>query len=365
MAALTLRDRDAIVTEEGLVFRVFGYSHPSDAYFCDAEYAPATVFRSGNPKAFRNQGQNVFYKFYEDEGWKLVENSFPQYMILHEMLQKKVIGVNHRAISEVRKPEKELKKLIQTEPRDSLLAAMRNVLDIAVNQCGLSVENFGVFGSLLHGFYHPEFSDIDLIVYGKGNVARLRKALQELYEAKSSLLRNEFETDESIKGKVWRFRNFTPEEFSWHQRRKIVYSLLDSKESGRTIKTEFELVRGWKEIRNEYNPETRILQRGWVRMLARVRDDNDAPFIPSVYHIEPLKILEGGRQAQQVKRIISYMEEFRMQAFRDETIYVEGNLEEVIGNKDNFFQIALTYCPRYYEQVLKIARAQGFSAQSQ
>jgi hypothetical protein len=47
------------------------------------------------------------------------------------------------------------------------------------------------------------------------------------------------------------------------------------------------------------------------------------------------------------------MEEFRMQVFTDETIYVEGNLEQVIGNDSNFFQIVLTYCPRYYEQVLK------------
>jgi predicted nucleotidyltransferase len=355
LATSKLRDRDAIVTEEGLVFRVFGYSHPSDACVCDVEYAPATIFKSDNPKAFRNQGQNVFYKFYEDEGWKFVQNSYPQYMLLHEMLQKRVIGVNHRAISGVRKPEKELKKLVQTEPEDSLLATMRKVLDIAVNQAGLPIENFGVFGSLLHGFYHPEFSDIDLTVYGKENIARLRKTLQELHGSESSLLRNEFETDESIKGKAWRFQNFTPKEFLWHQRRKFIYALFDSKENGRTIKTEFEPVKDWKDIRSEYDPAARIFQRGWVRMLARVGEDSEAPFIPSVYHIEPLKILEGGRQAQQVKRIVSYMEEFRMQAFKDEIVCVEGNLEEVTGDKANFFQIALTYCPRYYEQVLKKA----------
>jgi predicted nucleotidyltransferase len=354
LATSKLRDRDTIVTEEGLVFRVFGYSHPSDAYICDLEYAPAKIFRSDNPKAFRNQGQNVFYKFYEDEGWKFVQNSYPRYMIMHEMLQRKVIGVNIPAISEFRKPEKELMKLIQTKPGDSLLAAMRNVLDIAVYQSGLPIENFGVFGSLLHGFYHPGFSDIDLIVYGKENVARLRKTLQELYEPKFSLLRNEFETDESIAGKIWRFRNFTQKEFLWHQRRKLIYSLFDGKKTGRIIKAEFEPVKSWEEIHTEYNPGTRILQRGWVRMLARIGEDGDAPFIPSVYHIEPLKILEGRSQALQVKRIISYLEEFRMQAFRDETIYVEGNLEEVTGDKDSFFQIALTYCPRYYEQVLKI-----------
>jgi predicted nucleotidyltransferase len=356
LATPRLRDRDAIITEEGLVFRVFGYSHPADAYVCDIEYAPATVFKSDNPKAFRNEGQSVFYKFYEDEGWKFLEKNYPQYMIPHEMLQKKVAGVKNRDISKVLKPEKTLAKLIQTEPKDTLLKAMRNVLNITVKQSGLSADSFGVFGSMLHGFYHPAFSDIDLTVYGEENIARLRKTLDELYADKSSVLRNEFETDHSISGKVWRFRNLTLKEFLWHQRRKLVYSLFENKETGRTIKTEFEPVKDWKSISSEYNPAKKILQRGWVKLLARIKDDSDAPFIPSVYYIEPLKILEGGKQAQHVKRIVSYMEEFRMQAFRDETIYVEGNLEEVTGDEDEFFQVTLTYCPRYYEQVLKIAR---------
>jgi hypothetical protein len=49
------------------------------------------------------------------------------------------------------------------------------------------------------------------------------------------------------------------------------------------------------------------------------------------------------------------MEEFRMQAQKGETVYVEGNLEEVTTSRGNFYQVALTYCPRYYEQVLKAA----------
>lgn len=355
MATSKLRDRDAIVTEEGLIFRVFGYSHPSNTYICDAEYAPATIFKSDNPKAFRNQGQSVFYKFYEDEGWKFVQNYYPQYMIPHEMLQKKVVGVCYQAIREVRKPEKALEKLVQTEPKDSLVASMRNVLDIAVDQSGVTSKSFGVFGSLLHGFYHPGFSDIDLIIYGKENVAKLRKTLQELHGSMSSPLQNEFGKGESLKGKEWRFRNFTPKEFFWHQRRKSIYSLFDSKDSGRIVKTEFEPVKDWEEISSEYCPANRILQRGWVGMWARVTEDSEAPFIPSVYSVEPLKIQKGGRQAKQVERIISYMEEFRMQASKDEIIYVEGNLEEVTGERDSFFQMALTYCPRYYEQVLKLA----------
>ena len=355
MATLRLRDRDAIVTTEGLIFRVFGYSHPSSAFICDVEYAPATIFKSDNPKAFRNKGGHVFYKFYENEGWKFIQDNFPQYVVLHEMLGKRVVGVSRRDILEVRMPEVRLGELVKTKPEDDLLEAMHCVLEFATHCSGLSPENFGVFGSLLHGFYNAKFSDIDLIIYGRRNVAKLCETLQELYESGSSPLRNEFVADESIGGKNWRFRNFSEEEYLWQQRRKLIYALFVDEKSGRTIKTEFEPVKEWREISNEYDTEASIRQRGWTRMLARITEDTDAPFIPSVYGIEPFEILEGAREALEAKRIISYMEEFRLQARTDETVYVEGNLEQVETPRDSFYQIALTYCPRYYEQVLKVS----------
>jgi predicted nucleotidyltransferase len=352
LATLDLRDRDGIVTKEGLIFRIFGYAHPSNSCICDVEYAPDTIFKSSNPKALRQEGQNVFYKFYEDEGWKFIQNKYPQYMIFHEMLRKKVAGVNRCDIVETRRPELKLRKLLKSEPVDGLLVAMRNVLGVVTRYSGLSTGNFGVFGSLLHGFYHPNFSDIDLIIYGGQNVVRLCETLQELYEALDSPLQNEFETDEAMKGKIWRFRNLSMKEFAWHQRRKQVYAVFKDEKS-RRIKTEFEPVKDWKEVSNEYGSETRIFHRGWAKILARVIGDADAPFIPSVYKVEPLRTLVGKREAQEVVRIVSYMEEFRMQVHKDETVCVEGNLEEVTTRKSHSYQIALTYCPRYYEQALK------------
>ena len=59
--------------------------------------------------------------------------------------------------------------------------------------------------------------------------------------------------------------------------------------------------------------------------------------------------------ALEAVRVFSYMEEFRLQAQKDEEVCVEGNLEEVVSSKGKFHQITLTYCPRYYEQVLKVA----------
>ena len=96
MASVTppqLRDRDGIVTREGLIFRVFGYSHPPDAYICDAEYASAEIFTSKDPRAPRDgSGSSMFYKFYDDEGLKFVFKNYPQHTFLHEMLGVKLVG---------------------------------------------------------------------------------------------------------------------------------------------------------------------------------------------------------------------------------------------------------------------------------
>lgn len=354
MPNLGLRDRDAIVTNEGLIFRALGYSHPPNAYICDAEYAPAEHFKSDNLKALRTKDQHVFYKFYEDEAWKFLQNKFPKYLIFHDMIQRKTIGVSQDDIKEVRKPNEKLARLIKMKPEDELLAALQNALGLLTQHSGLAAKNFGVFGSILHGFYHPHFSDLDFTVYGRKNVLRLCETLQELQADSSSRFTNEFETNESIKGKQWHFKNLNPKEFVWQQRRKLIYSLFKDEKTGRIIKTEFEPVKEWKEIDSDYDSKTRIVQKGWTKMCARIAGDDGALFMPSIYNVEPVKVLQGESSASEVTRIVSYMEEFRMQARRDETVYVEGNLEEVITPEERLTQISLTYCPRYYEQVLKV-----------
>jgi predicted nucleotidyltransferase len=354
LAPLTLRDRDAIFTREGLIFRVFGYSHPQNAFICDAEYASAKIFTSNDPRAPRTGGNQLFYKFYNDEGLKLVFARFPQYTVFHEMLRQKVIGVNQADVAEARKPEEQLHALVGADPKDELVDAMQRVLGIVLQGSGLSVKNFGLFGSMLHGFHHPKFSDIDLIVYGKKENAKTRETLEALYSDGASGLRNEFGTNEAMRGKQWRFKNYSVKEFIWHQRRKQIYGLFDDAESGRIIKAEFEPVKAWSEIASEYDPEAQIVHKGWVKINARVTADADAPFIPSVYAIEPLEVVSGTREALEAVRVFSYMEEFRLQAQKDEMICVEGNLEEVVSPKGRFHQITLTYCPRYYEQVLKV-----------
>jgi predicted nucleotidyltransferase len=274
-------------------------------------------------------------------------------MISHEMIGKEVVGVTLKNIHEVRSPTKVLQKLGKNESKDALLRALQHVLRIVIQRSNLSMKDFGVFGSMLHGFHHPEFSDMDFTIYGSQNLDKLLKTLRELYEEEHSFFRNEFDTNDAIQGKLWKFMNYSSDEYLKHQKRKMIYALFDDKKSGRVIKVEFEPIRCSEEIKSQYSRKTKIQNKGWTKMYAKIVEDKDSSFIPSIYGIEPLNILEGEKGASEVKRVISYIEEFRMQSCLDETIYVEGNLEKVVNPKGDFHQIALTYCPRYYEQVLK------------
>lgn len=358
MANLKLRDRDGIVTKEGIIFRVLGNNHPKGVYFCDAEYGSAKIFRSKDPRALRNGGgsSRIFYKFYDDEGWKFVSNKYPQYLVPNKMFNTNIVGIKKSEIAESYIPQKRLKTLLKEKNADKLRNAMKRVQTKVQTNAGLDVKDFGVFGSMLYGFDHPDYSDIDLVVYGAPQIAKVRETLSALYSDGLSGFQNEFQTDEPIRGKKWRFKEFSPKEYVWHQKRKLIYAVYDDHlASGRIIKAEFEPVKDWGEIVNEYNSKVKVTRKSFVKMKARITADTDAPFIPSIYGIEPLELIKGSKKGMEATRIVSYMEEFRLQANRDETVIVHGNLEELKTKDGTSYQIVLTYGPRYYSQVLKVA----------
>ena len=350
---MNLVDRDAIVTREGLIFRVLGYSHPRDSYFCDLEYAPSRIFGSRNPKSPRGEVETTHSKFYENEAWEFLRAQYPEYLIEHKALGTRVVGVRRAQIKETRKPEDALRRLMDLEPGDALIESMQKVVAIVEQRFGIGSGHLGVFGSLLHGFHHPDLSDIDLTVYGRENVQKLLHALSGAYRVTDFTLHNEFENRPSIVTKKWKFLNYAAEEYFWHQRRKLIYAIYQSQENGRSVKVEFEPVKSRIEVVNDYDEQTKIKRKGWARIIAKVSSDEDSPFIPSLYGLEPEEVVDGPREARDVERVVSYMEEFRLQAVAGERIYVEGNLEEVVSPRGSHLQIALTYCPRYYEQVLK------------
>lgn len=351
---MRFRDRDAPVTTTGLIFRTYGYDHPPDSCFCDLEYASEHVYRTDNPKALRDGLPTKYYKFYLDGGLKFAMNQDPPYEILHRHLNQTMVGVKEGQLAYVMRPEKRLEELLKKDC-DPLVEAAKEVVDLVIDSSRLRCRDFGVFGSLAHGFHNPRYSDIDLIVYGVEELKELRATLEGLYC--EGLLRNEFEDwtprDPPIH---WNFINYSKEEYGLSQMRKLIYAKYSSEGLGRDVNVEFEPVRNWDEINNEYETTERIEVLGRVEAIGEITSGNEGGFMPSIYPVK-LKKIDFDIDCDEVWRIVSYVKEFRLQLEAGETVLMKGNLEKVETRDVEFHQITLSYGPGYFDQVLRAVEA--------
>jgi predicted nucleotidyltransferase len=346
-----LRDRDGIVTREGLIFRVYGYAHPPTGYVCDVEYAPATIYHSSGTKALREGSTGRYYKFFEDRGLTFVARKYPRYQVYYRPLRRWLVGVPHRDIHEARRPGQALQRLLRREGHDELIHALKQTLHQITAISHLTLRDFGVFGSLLHDFYHPQYSDIDFTVVGKEQVLELRKVLATLYSERSGLLINEFTAPQTWSKDAWKFTNLSLSEYAWHQRRKLLYGTYVGPASTRRINVEFEPVKADGPSLNDYDANTQVHPLGWIEVRGRITEDADGDFMPAVYGFEVDD--PSHPRADKVSRIVSYVEEYRMQVRTGERVFVAGHLERVTSLRSPVHQITLSYGPRYYEQTLK------------
>ena len=347
---MMFRDRDAPVSKEGIIFRVYGYDHPPHSCICDVEYASEEIYRSGERRAIRVGGGKIFYKFYFDGGLKFVKENYPQYSVFYRPLKRTLVGLHEHQVSELRRPDIKLKKLFYSNLSDPLINSLRDVLDQIFMISNLKLGDFGVFGSILHDFYDIRYSDLDFIVYGSKQLRELREVLSILYRGKKCF-RNEFEDNPPRIPHEFKF--YDAEEYPWYQRRKLIYGVYKSRYLNREVKIEFEPVKKYSEIRNEYHDVEEIKPIDWIKAVVKIKDDSDSFFMPSVYGVEVEKIDKKFKKLD-IRRVISFVEEFRGQVFKDEICDVSGRLEKVITKSEEFYQITLSYGPKYFDQVLKL-----------
>ncbi|MHA1232482.1 MAG: hypothetical protein ACTSPQ_17765, partial [Candidatus Helarchaeota archaeon] len=278
-----------------------------------------------------------------------------EYLVFFEPLQTKLVGLTSNHIEKLRRPDEKLNNIIKHGPSDPLIHLLIDVLELIQDHSQLRTYNFGIFGSILHDFYNIDYSDLDFIIYGRKNLSELREILSDFYSDRNFPLNNEFDGPISeIAPKHWNFQNYSVKEYIEYQRSKLIYAVIKSKKMGRIVKIEFEPVKNWNEITNQYYPKTRIKNVGWIKAVGRILDDKDGYYIGGSYPIEIDRIISGPK-VDEITQIINYIEEFRGQLNSDDQFIVEGNLEKVSTPKNEYYQITLTYGPNYDYQVLKMS----------
>jgi hypothetical protein len=179
-----------------------------------------------------------------------------------------------------------------------------------------------VTGSILTGSHSPNFSDIDLTVYGQKASAALREALRETRRNDGVI--QPFNT---AKREVWsltrqgRFPLGFGELMEFAERRWNYGEYMDTYFSIHPVRTD-------TEIAEEYG-ENIYTSIGSVRGSATVANTSEAIYLPAIYRLEDVKTDSG----QVVTEVASYEGLYADMFYVWERIEFSGILERVKGKR--------------------------------
>lgn len=315
------RDRDFLQTNEDFFFCVVGPLHPPKRGISYIKYIPS---ESGVWGRDEKKFSRILQKYTIPnllETFNYLEINYPHYLFHSPVDNITITAVPHQNIKEHFRPEEKLAQLRQTSQLDSLQKKLVRFTRFLEETSGVPEGSFGVTGSLLLDIHQPKFSDLDVTVYGVKDSWVLHRALSENRNSEMPMKR--------LKGKAlkdWCIKKakqypLSPAEASKIYERKWNLGVFEHRwVSIHPVKLESEVTEEYGEA--TYHP------CGQVTIRAVVRGNTDCLFLPSVYKIEEVKVLEGS-QLGEVTEVVSYESLYDSIAENGELIQARGKLEQV------------------------------------
>jgi predicted nucleotidyltransferase len=313
------RDRDFIQTTEGFFFCVVGSTHPPERAISYIKYVPSKSGVWGNAD---NRFSRILQKYTIPnllQTFNYLEENYPQYLFHSPADNIKITVVPLQNIKQHFKPEEKLAQLRQTSQLDSLQKMLIRFTQFLEEKSGIPQTSFGVTGSLLLDIHQPTFSDLDITVYGTKNSWALQKALTKKRSNGMRMCR--LEGDALKEWAIKKTENYplTASEASKIYARKWNLGTFENRwVSIHPVKLE-------NEVTEEYG-ETIYQPIGQVTIQAVVCDNTDSLFLPAVYKIKDVTVLEGTAY-ENINEIVSYESLYDSLAENDETIQAKGKLE--------------------------------------
>jgi predicted nucleotidyltransferase len=317
------KDRDFIETKEGMFFCVTGYLHPPDKYTAYLKYSPAPVGKWKSGEIYYRRELEYYHVGKVADTIAYLERNHPHYVHYCPVRGIQFSMIPQGYLRKYYLPEQRLKEILET-PRDPLEEEVCAFVTEVIACTGIKEEDFGITGSILLGIHNPEFSDIDLLVYGLENAQKVRTAMKEGRSAKiravtgkaleewcASVVKHfplSYEEARYFAGRRWNYGFFRGRYFSIHPTKKN------------------------DEIGENYGDRI-YREKGVARIRAIVSDASESLFTPALYRIEGVEVIEGGAGAQRaappLKEILSYEGLYRDVVDSGEEIEARGKLESV------------------------------------
>jgi len=316
------KDRDFIETVEGFLFCVVGYLHPPDKYTAYLKYVPDPAGRwsRGNTRYARVL---PYYHVSQVEAvYDFLRERHPQYLFSCPVRNITVSSVPRASVRTYYRPRTRLRRLMAEGAGDPLEQRLVDLILLLTQISGLSEGDFGVTGSLLTETHNPEFSDIDLTVYGSTASRRAKEALIRAKKESGALQPYSRDRIEDwIQTRSKRFP-LSPSELAAIARRRWNFGLYRGTYfSIHPVRTDGEITEGYG--------SKLYRQRGVVVGTARIADNSDSIYLPAIYGVEDVETEEPC--PYELEQIVSYESLFCDVFEEGKRVKFGGVLEEVTG----------------------------------
>jgi len=305
-------DGDTFTTEEGFIFNVFGYEHPSDRVFAFLKYIPAKLkhlfdvefldrtWKKGEQEFFRAE------KLYTARNYQAFletfRKTFPSYVYFCPFRAKEIISAPLANVRKVFVPRECFQTLRELEQRDSLQEMTMEFVELISSASKTPLKDFGVHGSVALSM-HSQKSDIDVVVYGSQNFRKLESTISKLVDSGSLSFTfgNRLDAARRFKG------HFRGKTFMYNAIRKP------------------------EEVNTKYG-DYKYTPIAPVRFCCEVKDDSEAMFRPAIYRIENYEPTDSSSELARDRipaLAVSMIGCYRNVARQGDRISVSGMLERV------------------------------------
>ena len=310
------KDRDFIETIEGYLFCVVGYLHPPDGYTAYLKYVPSP-YGKWERDGVRYSRSIPYYQVSQVENtYQWLKQNHPEYILQCSVRGIEISWVPKYKVKQYYHPIERLQE-IKKSPQDPLGEKLIRLTSLIEETAGIE-NSIGVTGSILTKTHNPEFSDIDLTVYGKKQSYLAKKALLNLKEENKGITGiSEQEKKKWIQNRLGK-HGLNSDELERIAEKRWNYGYIDG------VYFSIHPTRTDDEITENYGDNTyhRIRE---VKDTAMVTDSSESIYLPAVYKVSECKL------DSDVSKIVSYEGIYSSLFEEGDRIEFNGVLEEIRG----------------------------------
>ena len=344
-----------ITTKDGLHCQVYGNEHPVGSILVKPKYIPTDKVESSSLqyRFISSKKMNRLNLWGDKEALKLYLSSFqeayPQYVhksSLHDP-ERLFFAVPIDFIERVYYPRRGLKELMSM-PISALDEHLKNVQEFVtfLLQSGLVLKDFGITYSTLMGHYLSEYSDLNIVVYGKENFWKLMKYL-EMASHPSLHWKTEAEWIKFLENRD-RFTRFGKEKAIEVMKRKKSEVYFNNKL--------FVIFAAEKEEETWFKwGAEKYKQLDLATITGIVKNNISSVVRPGCYEVDQVQIKEGSdlnvsdtSKLNNIKKVVFYNRDYCMLGYPGEKIEACGVLEEVIPKEgESYHRLVVGYFDAY------------------